>query len=792
MSVLTGHPALLSSYKHRPDLSDKEKEHLAFAIEFRDKALEARRPYEPQWYINMAMTLRHQWLRWNSAGRYLFLPTLPKGRQRVTCNKIQGIVLSAVSILGAHNSVQRVQPRTTRDEDLHRARLSQKVLSDIHRRSKMDLKNLKYLMWMVIYGTAFKDFFMDYSKGQRVRKLKGVNEAGEMTFYDFRTGEVNCRVLSPFSVLPESGATDLDESSQRIMISHCMSVERVRQHWPKMGAYVDPEHSLAISPMEQQLRSLIGRQYGIDSPTPTPTKSGYVSVYELRELPSQEYPQGRHLWFANEVLLGAMTLPYQFQIRDRHLALVKYDYIKIGECFWGRTPITDGIPIQVALNQTLSQIEEAKAMTAQPKWIFYKEHHLPESAGTNEPGEVLEPTYYPGAPDPHPVQPPDMPVYVREWPGVLQSALEDSTLIHQVTMGRKAPGTRSGVDTNYLQEADLAVFAPVAKLISAKESEAGTIMLEIAKEKYRETRLLEVIGPDGEMEVQEFKADATMPTKVYVEPGTSGPEPLVARRLMVKELAAEGLLGDPNDPHVRRHILKLMEFGQLEKIFEEETADERESEREHRLWVRGDFGPVHVNEFDNDQVHILRHDLFRKSERYRELVAKLPPEPGAQAALLEEARTAMITSGGQDENEIAEEMLEGMSTGEQLVVLGAEGVIDRHVRTHMEQDPDHQAMRQEQEINSILREKLLLENELIKAEIEQARAKPMIDAALVKGKGDQVAGNIERDRARVEIEALEAETKAEAEGIKAAATLITATKPEPKPAPAKPKAGAKK
>jgi len=734
------------------NLTPAQRETLDFAEEYWKRGREAREPFERRWYVNMAMTCGHQWLAWNDTTQSLYVPPEPRYRHRITANRIQPLVLNTVSILSSRKPTYRVKPKTTRDEDLGRARVSLKVFLDIHQRAKMDRKNLLLLTWMAVYGTSFKDHFMNYRKGQRVRAPKGVSESGDMTFYDFRTGEVDCRIRSPFQIVPESGALDI-ESSTRIGIEHPMSCEQIAEQWVD-GQFVQPEYTHVMSSMEQQLKGMMKTKIGLETPTPmTSQVEGYATVKELRELPTKAFPEGRHIFFANGVLLYAGELPYEYMKVRRSLGITRYVYIETGECFWGRTPITDAIPLQVSLNHTYSQIEEIKNLTAKPKWIAFREHKLPQSAFNSE-VEVLEPTYYPGVPEPHPIEPPQIPVYMREWPGVLTESIEHSSLIHRVSQGQGQSHRSSGVETQYLQEKDLQVFAPVMTLFEQSEAESGTIALEIAKERYHEDRLLEIVGPEGEIEILAFRTpDQDMPTSVVVEAGTALPESLIARRQMVIQLADGGNLGDMNDPWNRRHFLKMLEFGDVDKIFEEETADERHAEREHRLWINGEFEKVFVYEFDNDKVHIIRHDLFRKSDSYRDLIERVRPIPGMQDRLLSKAKLALpMADGVEDENELAEIWLSNMTTTEQLMHLGAEGVIDRHVRQHMDFDPEHQAMKQEQQVQELMLEKIYLENELIKAQIESEKAQPAIDAALVASKGRQVDGNIDRDEKRTQVE----------------------------------------
>ncbi|MDP2363732.1 MAG: hypothetical protein Q8M94_08180, partial [Ignavibacteria bacterium] len=62
-------------------LSDEQQADLKFADDFYDEGMKARRPYEKQWYINMAFVLDQQWLTWNDTKRKLEKPIVPSWRK---------------------------------------------------------------------------------------------------------------------------------------------------------------------------------------------------------------------------------------------------------------------------------------------------------------------------------------------------------------------------------------------------------------------------------------------------------------------------------------------------------------------------------------------------------------------------------------------------------------------------------------------------------------------------------------------------------------------------------------
>lgn len=632
-------------------LTPEQTADLKFVEAFYEEGLKARAPYEKQWYYNMAYFLDKQWLTWNNATRSIEVPLVPSWRQRITINKVKSNVLHIQAKFTKNKPAYIVLPATAEAADQHKAIVSKKVLEHLHRINLMDILNQRLTLWKIIYGTVFKEPYYNIQRGQHIRRQKtettrrpvlddtGIDTGeredyerpvevdGQPQFYDFNVGEVDTEILSPFSIIPESGATDL-KGSQRVLKLVSKSLEYIRETYPA-GRYVHAEDKSARSSLEGQLLRLMGEQYITTHITPEQQKKqplgsdeGFAVIKELREKPSKRHPKGRLLKVANGVLLHSGPLPFEFMIKRQTFGIVQYDYTEVADRFWGDTPVVSMIPIQTEYNKTVSQITEIKNLMSKPKWLVYKDSKLPKTAITSEPGEVIEPKFVPGVPAPSPIQMPGIPAYVENIPQRCNKDMEDVALIHQVSKGTVPPGITSGVAIQYLQEQDQTVFGPVISRFEAKEGEAGSYELEIVKERYREPRLLKIVGQNNEMEVLDFTATDDMPTDVVVQSGSALPQSLIAKQQLILQWFEKGMLGDPNDPKIRQKALQLSEVPNAGMLYEEAVADEREVEREHKAWEHGQ--PTEIEFFDNHAFHSMKHLLFCKSDRYRNLIAVNP------------------------------------------------------------------------------------------------------------------------------------------------------------------------
>jgi hypothetical protein len=613
----------------KQELSPEEIADRNLVEDFYTTGMKIRQPYEKQWYYNMAFFLGQQWITWNTVRNSLEIPPAPSWRVRLVSNKIMPTVLHSVAKMTQNRPTYVVIPGSNEDSAVNAAEISRKVLAYSHRINQMDILNQRLILWMIIYGTAFKDPYFDVTAGIRKREPKLddseqpiIGTDGQPEMYDITTGEVDCDILSPFSVLWEPGATNL-EKSRRIMKVVPMPLEWIRQTW-EAGKYVEAEETTQVSSVERQLVRLMGEQFQTETlkEKSGDPKTGYATIKELREKPSKKYPKGRCIRVANGVLLESGDLPYEYMVRRNTLGMVKYDYIELGERFPGKSPVEDMIPLQIDRNKSISQVIENRNLMSRPKWIVAKGHKIERTSLTSEPGEVITYTPYPGAGEPKQVTPASLPNYIFNLLDVTNKDLDDIGLIARVSRGDAPPGVESGIAIQYLQEKDQSVFGPFMTRFEAKEAVAGTYTLEIIKDRYKEQRTLKIVGENNEIEVFDFEAVEDMPTDVYVQSGSSLPSSLAAKQNLILSFFEKGMLGNSTDERVRMRALRLADIGGVDVLFEENATDEREAKRENRLFEKGEVPPINV--FDNHALHIFFHDLWRKSDRYRRLVAKNP------------------------------------------------------------------------------------------------------------------------------------------------------------------------
>ena len=368
----------------------KRSETLAFMDNFYNSAMKSRRPSEKRWLVNMCFFLGHQWLSWSNTKWMLYRPAAPMWRVRLVINKIFPNVLKILARISSKLPDKHVIPAKNEDDCVEKAKACEKLLKHLDRENEELIGNQKLGIWRIVYGLAYKDIAWDIEKGQKVTEPKVreveveneigdierqmqpiMNEAGEPETYDFQLGEVDVIKRSPFEVLWEPGIKNFRDSF-RVMVLNRMTVESVREKYPKYKDEIKSEMQAGLSPLEAQLLRLMGEQPGqFGKNTGDEKTEGFCTVKELRELPSKKYPKGRLIRSCGKTLLKyEEKLPYEYMIKERCLGLMEYPYIDTGERVNGETPVTHAIPMQVELNKCVDSNTEALTPSG---WKKYSE-----------------------------------------------------------------------------------------------------------------------------------------------------------------------------------------------------------------------------------------------------------------------------------------------------------------------------------------------------------------------------------------------------------------------------------
>lgn len=554
-----------------------------------EQAREARMDVEPQWHINLAYYLGHQWVEWDPLQRKLITPNVPPWRVMATTNMIRSSVRTEFAKLTKQTPLLGVVPQGPDPKQIAQARAADKIREYLWDRLDTYHHAKTALLWALVCGTGAMKVFWNPQAGEIIDTEEGPLPLGEIE---------NCAV-SPFELYPDPLA-DSFESAAWIIHAKIRSVEWVMETF---GVSVEPEDV-------SELRLAHPIDLAKPGRTGLSTPKDAVVLLEYWEPPSAKNPEGRYTVFTrSRILLDGPHIYLESGIRYP-FAIVRH--IPVPGRIWGDSTVTDAIDPQTQYNKTRSQMLEIKNLMAKPKWLIPRGSM--ETAPTTAPGEILEYSPVAGL-KPEMVQPPEVPSsYYRELEQ-LRAEIYELTGQHEVSRAINPAGARSGLMVAYLQEQDDTRLHPTYEAFIRMLEKLETMKLRLARVFYTEPRTARIVGENDQVEVFEFHGrDIPEDVDVKVKSGYSLPQSRLARQEFILQLWDRKLIMDP------RLILRLLEFGNEEGVYEDIQLDTAQAQREHEQLKAGQW--VEPRDFHNHDIHIYEHDRFRKTAEYEEL----PPD----------------------------------------------------------------------------------------------------------------------------------------------------------------------
>jgi len=553
--------------------------------ELYERAKKARQPHEPQWLINLAFYLNKQWVLWNPASSRLIRPVVPSWRVMLTVNRVRSIVRTEYAKLTKQRPTIGVQPARSDPDAEAQAKGNEKILEYLWRPSGSDRATKSTLLWALITGTGFLKNYWDKFYGPVM------TESGE------HLGEVSVDGCSPFETYWDPLGEDVED------MQWCFHV-KVRS-----GAYVlekfdvemDEQTINGEDTLEGRLGALEEKGYG--------NLSG-ILVKEFWERSSRKHPNGRYVVYAEDKVLYAGDNPYP----KVQIPFIRVRHLPIPGKFYGDSVVTDLVDIQREYNKTYSQAVESKNLNLRPGLLAVR--NQVRTPFTSQPGVLVEYDLIPGAPKPEPIVGKETPATFWRLLDRIEKDFMEVSGQHEVTHAQTgASGAKSGIAIAYLQEQDDTRLGPTSQDYEDAMERLETNKLRLGRQFYLEPRVGRIIGEDNTVEVFQFsREDIPEDVDVRVQAGSSLPQSRVARQEFIINLWHEKLIRDP------RVALKMLEFGDVEGLYEDLEADMAQAERENETMQQ--LRVVVVEDWHNHPVHFGEHTRFMKSQEYE----RLPPD----------------------------------------------------------------------------------------------------------------------------------------------------------------------
>ena len=629
----------------------------------KDEMKQVLKRYHRQWFYQIAMRMGAQWLQHNPEG-YTVMPENSDGHVRLVVNRLLPIHQTKLGKIIKSDPWIEVRADQSSYKSRKRARKGNKLAKYVYEEQAIKLKLKTLATWFIDIGTAYLYTYWDASLGEEVveyqqhpgavdEQRNGLDEMGNVLPYavdeegyilddggekvianTYKTGDVAVTVVPAFDITPYGVRND--GSYRGLIYTSAHPTETLKATYTEFATDIKPEEDDERMKYYRQIRGLVSNESYYSNEKGKEEKNTFVE--ELFEEPSNRYKNGRHIVKIGRKIVKNGPLPY----KHKKIPIVRFIDIENSGQPFGMGTIQNLCAPQKGYNRSWSQVVENQEAHAYIKWKATKNAELEQDSLDDTCDEVI---LYNQNSTVEQITPAAMPSYVMQmlqnlWPQMFS----DVSGQHDVTNG-EAPGeVRSGYGIQQLQSSDDVRNQGTHVDFAAHLQKVGEQVFSLYEEHLQDYRgrQFHIQGTGRVLDVAPGDLE-DMWRNVSVSAGTMLNADVHVNKEQILELWREGLFGDSKDPTVRRKVMEMYEFGNIDALFNEVNQDTDWAEEENDLMMAGEGKLVPymsekpgalildqegrpsttltlpVSEWEDHKIHVTNHDSLRKTKEYREL-----------------------------------------------------------------------------------------------------------------------------------------------------------------------------
>lgn len=545
----------------------------------KDAASKARRPFEKDWWLNIAFFLGEQYVEWGADE--LTLRRIPQPKEvksrhpRPVINKINHFVLQQHAFALESRPTADVLPAKDDHQSISDTMVAKAAVDWLADPQVANFGSAlsEASLWALVCGPAFIYWP-----------------------WDQKLGRPDIAPLSPFDVFPDPYATRFRRARYAI-ISRFLDPEQV---YDLYGKEVKTDQIEKADVMKTALLRQMGS---------APVLRG-VTVNELWALPTRRHPNGRYVvWSGRERLYEREGFPYE----HKHIPLTMLGVIPRPGTLWYDSSVKYLREPQMELNQYHAQRIQVRKNFANPKWGIPDEIELQEDPD-DSPNQILRFTAGSGF-KPEIIQAAPMADNGEgEWIG---QEMMNVVGLHEVSQAQVPGRVEAAKAIEMLKEDDTSRLAELIDTTKDAIAEGFWQSLQLMRQFMPDDKLLPIYSPEGLPEIRRFKRESIDPAqRILVTMGTGLGRSRAAREDRVFKLIEMGLLQDP------LRIAQLLEVP-IPHLVDATLNDTRLARNENYQIVDGkdaDGLPgtaITPNSWDNHDIHINEHNDYRKTHEFQ-------------------------------------------------------------------------------------------------------------------------------------------------------------------------------
>lgn len=544
--------------------------------EYKNQSRRARRPFERDWYLNLAFLNGEQYVEFDYVNGKLVEVEQDAAAVRTTrnvCLKISRVerakILKTVPVPTA-------LPRTDSQKDEMQARMANAYFYFLQEKWNFERRLRSAVFWTVANGNVLLKWHWDpYHKRPDMCVVPIIDAYPD----PYARSWPECRWIIHTQFLEEERAKEMyDLSKDDVQASLTTRTETLTSLESRIFTnYGDGEQNLAG-----------------------------VIINEFWMPPNKSYPKGKYMVFTATKVLQETDFPYSHGL----MPFTHIGHIERSNSKYYSSVLDDERILQMELNRSESQIVENKNL-ANGKWWVPGQLQLAQMPNA-QPRQILTGEGPPGvAPEFIPV--PSYPPWMAEEPERIMSAMQDLAGQHEVSNAGVPGRVESGQAIQLLQETDDSVMKDTIHSMEEAVAQGFAQCLHLYKQFGPPKQMLNVYDENGILEIIELKKeDVNAELRIITQTTTGLPNTVTGRWDRVLNLWQYKVIQDPN------MVLELLDMAPVNPDLVPDAIDRNNAIRENRLMML-ERKPLIPMRYDNHQVHIREHVKHMKSAEYRAL-----------------------------------------------------------------------------------------------------------------------------------------------------------------------------
>lgn len=458
-----------------------------------------RQRYARIWDMCGLFLQGQQHVRWDRNLQNFVGQPMSRRQSRVTFNLIINVYRNLLARLSIAYPAMTVLPSSPSTEDIMKSEASETFLRYYWHAEDMKEVLTNLLEWLLVCGNA-----------------------GLHTFYDPEDDKIHTRVVSPYDLFMEPGATKVSES-RYVAVRHIVHKDDL------LKAY--PDKAEIIKKSAEKPNRVFRTFFQSNSGTEGNELKDRLEVFEV-------YMQTGEMG----MLLGTNWIyKSKWPVKTSPVSIV--NYTKIPGRIWGMGMIEPLLELQVMYNRGRAQVIQNAELMGNPKWLIPKSSGVAKDAiSDSRPGEKIVYNANSG-PAPQQVAAAPLPSYVLDNIRQLSSEMLDIAGVHSTSLGKRAIGIESGAAIESLTSRDAQQLLVTQHNIEEAVKEMSLCTLEMARKFYSEQRMIRMMDDTGRVVHKSLvNTDLCDDPEIHLEAGSLFRDEKKDRDQRVLEMVKLGLL----------------------------------------------------------------------------------------------------------------------------------------------------------------------------------------------------------------------------------------------------------